>query len=36
MARGKPTDWIADSALLVDAAAYRAHILRIEPEALFE
>lgn len=36
MARGKPTDWIADSALLVDAAAYREHILRIEPEAVFE
>ncbi len=36
MARGTPTDWAADSAQLVDAAAYRAHILRIEPEAVFE
>jgi glycine cleavage system H protein len=36
MARGTPTDWPADSALLVDAAAYRAHVLRIEPEAVFE
>jgi glycine cleavage system H protein len=36
MARGTPTDWIADSALLADAMAYRAHILRIEPEAEFE
>jgi glycine cleavage system H protein len=35
MARGTPTDWLADSALLVDAGAYRAHILRIEPEAVF-
>lgn len=36
MARGKPLYWIADSALLVDAATYREHILRIEPEAVFE
>ncbi len=36
MARGTPTDWTADSALLVDASAYRDHILRIEPEAIFE
>jgi glycine cleavage system H protein len=36
MVRGTPTDWLADSALLVDAGAYRAHILRIEPEAVFE
>jgi glycine cleavage system H protein len=36
MARGTPTDWTTDSALLVDAEAYRAHILRIEPEAVFE
>lgn len=36
MARGTPTDWTLDSVLLVNAAAYRAHILRIEPEAVFE
>ena len=36
MARGTPTDWTMDSALLIDTAAYRAHILRIEPEAVFE
>jgi glycine cleavage system H protein len=36
MVRGTPTDWLADSALLVDSATYRAHILRIEPEAVFE
>lgn len=36
MVRGKPLDWTRDSALLVDADAYRAHILRIEPEATFE
>jgi glycine cleavage system H protein len=36
MARGRPTDWTSDSVLLVDADAYRAHILRIEPEAVFE
>jgi glycine cleavage system H protein len=36
MARGRPLDWARDSALLADAEAYRAHILRIEPEAIFE
>jgi glycine cleavage system H protein len=36
MARGAPTDWSMDSALLADASAYRAHILSIEPEAEFE
>lgn len=36
MARGAPTDWLMDEALLIDATAYRAHILRIEPEAVFE
>jgi glycine cleavage system H protein len=35
MARGKAIDWEADRTLLVDAAAYREHILRIEPEAVF-
>jgi glycine cleavage system H protein len=36
MARGTPLDWTTDSGLLVDADAYRAHILHIEPEATFE
>ena len=35
MARGTATDWEADRARLVDAAAYRAHVLRQEPEATF-
>lgn len=35
MARGRPLDWMTESAQLVDAAAYRAHIRRIEPEAEF-
>lgn len=33
MARGRPTCWAAEQGTLVDAAAYRAHILKIEPEA---
>lgn len=36
LARGAAHDWPRDSALLVDAAAYREHIFRIEPEAFFE
>lgn len=35
MARGRPLDWVADGARLVDAAAYRAHVKRGEPEAEF-
>lgn len=35
MARVRPTDWTNEQAVLVDATAYRAHILRIEPEACF-
>lgn len=35
MARGRPTDWAADQARLVDAAAYRAHVLHSEPAAEF-
>jgi glycine cleavage system H protein len=35
MARGRPTHWDTDQARLVDAAAYRAHIRRCEPEAEF-
>lgn len=36
MARGKARHWSKDSALLVDAAAYREHIRRIEPDAVIE
>ncbi len=36
MARGVPRDWDADAARLVDAAAYVAHILAIEPAAVIE
>jgi glycine cleavage system H protein len=35
MARGRPTAWDEDSARLVDAVAYRAHVLRSEPAAEF-
>ena len=34
MARGRPTRWAKEGATLVDAAAYRRHILAIEPEAV--
>lgn len=33
MARGRPRAWDAERMQLVDAAAYRRHILAIEPEA---
>lgn len=36
MVRGKPTAWDAERGRLVDAAAYRAHVLRVEPTAEFE
>ena len=36
MARGCPTAWETDQARLMDAAGYRAHILRIDPEAVIE
>lgn len=36
MARGRPLDWPGERARLVDAAAYRAHVLRIEPGAVIE
>ncbi|PKO47429.1 MAG: glycine cleavage system protein H [Betaproteobacteria bacterium HGW-Betaproteobacteria-4] len=35
MARARPTRWADEKAQLVDAAAYRQHILKIEPEATF-
>ena len=36
MARGRPQDWQRERALLVDAIAYRAHVLAHDPEARFE
>jgi glycine cleavage system H protein len=35
MARAQPTRWDEEKAALVDAASYRLHILKIEPEATF-
>lgn len=35
MVRGRPAAWDAECGLLVDAATYRAHVRRIEPEAEF-
>ncbi len=35
LVRVLPQDWLAERAHLVDAAAYRAHILAVEPEASF-
>ena len=34
--RGTPADWETESQQLVDADAYRRHILSVEPEACFE
>lgn len=34
MVRGTPTDWESDRIHLVDADAYRTHVLAIEPEAV--
>lgn len=36
MVRGRPTAWDTERARLVDAVSYRAHIRRIEPEAVIE
>ncbi|MCK6404559.1 MAG: hypothetical protein L6Q60_00940 [Rhodocyclaceae bacterium] len=33
LVRGRPLDWATDATQLIDAAAYRAHILSVEPEA---
>lgn len=33
MARARPTRWAEEKAGLVDAAAYRRHVLQLEPEA---
>lgn len=35
MARARPTRWAEEAPALVDAAAYRAHVRRLEPEAVF-
>lgn len=35
MVRGQPLDWAGEAGHLVDAAAYRAHVLKLEPEARF-
>lgn len=35
MVRGLPLAWDAESGGLVDAASYRAHIRRIEPQVVF-
>ncbi len=35
MARATPTHWAEEKPLLIDATAYRQHILGIEPEARF-
>jgi glycine cleavage system H protein len=35
LAEGEPTDWVTDSARLVDAATYREHVRSIDPFAVF-
>jgi glycine cleavage system H protein len=35
MARARPKAWVGEKAALVNAVAYRQHILKIEPEATF-
>ena len=35
MARARPTHWSVEKPLLVDAARYRQHLLKLEPEATF-
>ncbi|UCV19072.1 glycine cleavage system protein H [Ferribacterium limneticum] len=35
MARARPTRWAEEKLTLIDAATYRQHILKIEPEASF-
>lgn len=36
MIRGRPRDWAGEAADLVDAAAYRAHCLAVQPDARIE
>ncbi len=35
MVRARPTAWIEERVGLIDAAAYRRHVLSVEPEARF-
>jgi glycine cleavage system H protein len=36
LVRGRPLAWETEVGELVDAAAYRSHVLAMEPEASFE
>ena len=36
MVRGRPLDWQVESAALVDAAVYAAHVRAMEPDAVIE
>jgi glycine cleavage system H protein len=36
MARARPSRWDSEKSSLIDAASYRRHILKIEPEACFD
>ena len=36
MVRGRPTAWDAEQPALLDAAAYREHVARLEPGAVIE
>jgi len=36
MVRARPTRWAGEHGTLVDAAAYRRHVLAVEPEAGFD
>ncbi len=36
MVRGRPTAWELEAPRLLEAAAYRAHVLRLEPGAVIE
>jgi glycine cleavage system H protein len=35
LGEGEPTDWVTDSARLVDAATYREHVRSVDPLAVF-
>jgi len=36
MVRGRPLNWQAEASVLVDAAAYAAHVRAMEPDAVIE
>ena len=36
MARAQPSNWETERSTLVDAAAYRQHVLAVEPDARFD